>query len=592
MNFSDFLFTSHFFVLYCKMRYHVKREAGACVKVRAREGAIPPSAGAAGNFAHKRAEERKGSRMSNSRPPYDGAGDAGQNPQQPGFSQGNYPPAQGYAPNGGYAPNDAYGQGYAPQNGYGQQQYGQQGYADYQQQPYGQQGYQQPYGQQEYQQPYGQQGYQQPYGQGYEQQGYQQPYAQQPYQQQPYDQQGFVQPGGYQQPYEQQGYQQPNPAYNQQGYSQQNPQETDLPPEQQYAQYTPDGQRVYPTSGRSGFRVQPAAHREIPWDTIAKVLMFGVLPILFILSMVFAWTAVKWVVLVGAVASIAALWLRELVTPNARLVLSLLLASAAVVCLVSALATNAANNQNPAQPNQSSQMQQGSTSGNNLDVNLTATDTPNPAPTPTATPVDDSEECYAQLHSFFTLWKNNAISQMVNLTAPSWRSSIKGGTDAVTQKLFGEVLTNRTPVSWDFTAITGTSNDIARMVTVRAVINKNNTLGESIYLWKVRMVKEDGVWYVDPATLQSNEQESTATPTNALATQPVLNTSHPDLLIYYNPEGGTYYHIDPNCESLNPKYRPLSGVIKWSQIEDDPYDKLEQCKRCGAPLREKKDNAN
>lgn len=569
------------------MRYHVKRDSGACVKVRAREGAIPPSAGAAGNFAHNRAEERKESRMSNSRPPYDGAGDAGQNPQQPGFSQGNYPPAQGYAPNGGYAPNDAYGQGYAPQNGYGQPQYGQQGYADYQQ-PYGQQGYQQPYGQQGYQQPYDQQGYQQPYGQ----QGYQQPYAQQPYQQQPYDQQGFVQPGGYQQPYEQQGYSQPNPAYNQQGYSQQNPQETDLPPEQQYAQYTPDGQRVYPTSGRSGFRVQPAAHREIPWDTIAKVLMFGVLPILFILSMVFAWTAVKWVVLVGAVASIAAMWLRELVTPNARLVLSLLLASAAVVCLVSALATNAADNQNPAQPNQSGQMQQGSTSGNNLDVNLTATDTPNPAPTPTATPVDDSEECYAQLHSFFTLWKNNAISQMVNLTAPSWRSSIKGGTDAVTQKLFGEVLTNRTPVSWDFTAITGTSNDIARMVTVRAVINKNNTLGESVYLWKVRMVKEDGVWYVDPATLQSNEQESTATPTNALATQPVLNTSHPDLLIYYNPEGGTYYHIDPNCESLNPKYRPLSGVIKWSQIEDDPYDKLEQCKRCGAPLREKKDNAN
>ena len=545
---------------------------------------MPSAQGAAGNFAHNRAEERKGSRMSNSRPPYDGAGDAGQNPQQPGFSQGNYPPAQGYAPNGGYAPNDAYGQGYAPQNGYGQPQYGQQGYADYQQ-PYGQQGYQQPYGQQGYeqqgyQQPYGQQGYQQPYGQGYEQQGYQQPYAQQPYQQQPYDQQGFVQPGGYQQPYEQQG------------YSQQNPQETDLPPEQQYAQYTPDGQRVYPTSGRSGFRVQPAARREIPWDTIAKVLMFGVLPILFILSMVFAWTAVKWIVLVGAVASIAAMWLRELVTPNTRLVLSLLLASAAVVCLVSALATNAADNQNPAQPNQSGQMQQGSTSGNNLDVNLTATDTPNPAPTPTATPVDDSEECYAQLHSFFTLWKNNAISQMVNLTAPSWRSSIKGGTDAVTQKLFGEVLTNRTPVSWDFTAITGTSNDIARMVTVRAVINKNNTLGESVYLWKVRMVKEDGVWYVDPATLQSNEQESTATPTNALATQPVLNTSHPDLLIYYNPEGGTYYHIDPNCESLNPKYRPLSGVIKWSQIEDDPYDKLEQCKRCGAPLREKKDNAN
>ena len=217
-------------------------------------------------------------------------------------------------------------------------------------------------------------------------------------------------------------------------------------------------------------------------------------------------------------------------------------------------------------------------------------DTPNPAPTPTATPVDDSEECYAQLHSFFTLWKNNAISQMVNLTAPSWRSSIKGGTDAVTQKLFGEVLTNRTPVSWDFTGITGTSNDIARMVTVRAVINKNNTLGESVYLWKVRMVKEDGVWYVDPATLQSNEQESTATPTNALATQPVLNTSHPDLILYYNQNGGTYYHIDPNCASINQRYRPLTASFKWTQIDDEPYKNLEQCKVCGAPLREDKSN--
>ena len=38
VNFSDLLFTSHFFVLYCKMRYHVKRDSGACVKVRAREG--------------------------------------------------------------------------------------------------------------------------------------------------------------------------------------------------------------------------------------------------------------------------------------------------------------------------------------------------------------------------------------------------------------------------------------------------------------------------------------------------------------------------------------------------------------------------
>lgn len=58
-----------------------------------------------------------------------------------------------------------------------------------------------------------------------------------------------MQPGGYQQGYEQQGYSQPNPAYNQQEYGQQNPQETDLPPEQQYAQYTPTVSACTPRRG-------------------------------------------------------------------------------------------------------------------------------------------------------------------------------------------------------------------------------------------------------------------------------------------------------------------------------------------------------
>lgn len=100
------------------------------------------------------------------------------------------------------------------------------------------------------------------------------------------------------------------------------------------------------------------------------------------------------------------------------------------------------------------------------------------------------------------------------------------------------------------------------MVTVRAVINKNNTLGESIYLWKVRMVKEDGVWYVDPATLQSNEQESTATPTNALATQPVLNTSHPDLILYYNPKRRNVLPHRPELRVHQSAVSPADGILQ------------------------------
>lgn len=224
--------------------------------------------------------------MSNSRPPYDGAGDAGQNPQQPGFSQGNYPPAQGYAPNGGYAPNDAYGQGYAPQNGYGQPQYGQQGYADYQQ----------PMVSRDTSSHTVSKVISSRMGRAMSRRAISSHTPSSLISSSRMTSRGLCSPAGISSPTSSRGISR--------GTASRIRRKRDLPPEQQYAQYTPDGQRVYPTSGRSGFRVQPAAHREIPWDTIAKVLMFGVLPILFILSMVFAWTAVKWVVLVGAVASI------------------------------------------------------------------------------------------------------------------------------------------------------------------------------------------------------------------------------------------------------------------------------------------------
>lgn len=538
--------------------------------------------------------------MSNNRPPHDGQ----ENPYQGNPYQGNSYQGSPYQGNS-YQP-DAYQQGYGYQDmnaGYqeqGQAYQGQgyqnqgmgyqppvQGYADqgmgYQQQgqAYPEQGagyQQQPY--QPQNAPYQGYGYQ---GQNAPYQGQGNPYpdyTQTPngYGQQSYDQQGFVQPAW-------NGTQQQAPMY---GGAQ------EMPPE--YPQYTQEGQRYYPVSGRSGFHVQKVEKKEIPWDTIARIAMLGVLPVLFVLSMIFSFTVGKWVVLIGAIVSVTAMWLREMYTPNARLILSLLLVCAAIVCLVSTASPNE-EEQQTTQMNQGNMhvlaqngaVQNGNTSsdGNYLGVSLTTTEVPPEAPTPTPEPEDDSDECYAQLHSFFTLWKNNAVGQMVNLTAPSWRKTIKGGTtEAVETALFSQILNNRTPVEWTFENITGTSSDSSRKVTVRAVINKNNTLANSVYMWKVLMVKEDGVWYVDPLSLQSNEQESTATPTNAKATQPVLNTSHPDLVLYYNPEGGTKYHIDPNCPSTNKKYLPFSGSFKYSEINHSPYSELKQCSECGAPLRE------
>ena len=126
------------------------------------------------------------------------------------------------------------GMAYGQQNIGQQQPYGQQSFNQQPQQPYGQQNFnqpQQPYGQQNFnqqpQQPYGQQNFnqqpQQPYGQQNFNQQPQQPYGQQNFNQQPqqpYGQQNFNQQP--QQPYGQQNFnQQPQQPYGQQNFNQQ-----------------------------------------------------------------------------------------------------------------------------------------------------------------------------------------------------------------------------------------------------------------------------------------------------------------------------------------------------------------------------------
>ena len=100
------------------------------------------------------------------------------------------------------------------------------------------------------------------------------------------------------------------------------------------------------------------------------------------------------------------------------------------------------------------------------------------------------------------------------------------------------------------------------------------------------MVKENNEWYIDPQSLQSYETETTPdpklTPEPEITAEPETNNSTP---LYYNPNGGEYYHRDQNCRDVNPKFLPLAGTFTFGQINDEPYSKLKRCNVCGAPLR-------
>ena len=58
-----------------------------------------------------------------------------------------------------------------------------------------------------------------------------------------------------------------------------------------------------------------------------------------------------------------------------------------------------------------------------------------------------------------------------------------------------------------------------------------------------------------------------------------------ELVLYYNPEGGTRYHTDKNCLSTNPRYLPFSGQFTYAEVNDEAYAQLQPCNVCDAPLR-------
>ena len=96
--------------------------------------------------------------------------------------------------------------------------------------------------------------------------------------------------------------------------------------------------------------------------------------------------------------------------------------------------------------------------------------------------------------------------------------------------------------------------------------------------------QENNDWFIDPESLRSYKKIETADPN---ITPEVKRTEEPptdpNTMLYYNPDGGKLYHLDPNCKSANPKNLPFKGSFRYSQLGEHPD--LNRCTQCRAPLR-------
>lgn len=55
--------------------------------------------------------------------------------------------------------------------------------------------------------------------------------------------------------------------------------------------------------------------------------------------------------------------------------------------------------------------------------------------------------------------------------------------------------------------------------------------------------------------------------------------------LYYNPDGGSYYHSTDMCPGIRDAYLPLAGTFTYGQLEDSAYASLTMCPNCIPPLR-------
>jgi hypothetical protein len=145
-------------------------------------------------------------------------------------------------------------------------------------------------------------------------------------------------------------------------------------------------------------------------------------------------------------------------------------------------------------------------------------------------------------------------------------------------------MANRTPKDYAVESVSGTEYDTSRTVTVVSTMDRNNGKDPVKYRLSIIMVNEGDEWYVDPQSLQTYEAADTPDPSITETPSPTETPAiYPDTVLYYNPSGGEYYHLDQNCKRINERYLPLQGHFKYSELTNDKYSKLKPCAICGAP---------
>ena len=193
-------------------------------------------------------------------------------------------------------------------------------------------------------------------------------------------------------------------------------------------------------------------------------------------------------------------------------------------------------------------------------------------------------EVLEEMEKLFDRWASDDLDGMLAYCMPEWQLK----QESAKTTLFS-LLLNRTPRSVTIGGITPAEpEDTFRRVLVDTEMDRHNGEDPAHFLLVIWMVRSgDGLWYFDPGCLENPDRLDLVTQAEPTPDPAALEQfgDSADTVLYYNPTGGEYYHRDPNCKNVNPKFRPLAGSFRFYEINDEPYCHLKRCNVCGAPIR-------
>ena len=190
-----------------------------------------------------------------------------------------------------------------------------------------------------------------------------------------------------------------------------------------------------------------------------------------------------------------------------------------------------------------------------------------------------------RLRAFFYYWNADEPDEMLALCATEWQNGTENPGAALAALTDG-----RYPKNLMIEHISGTDADTNRTVTAVSLMQPDNSEEPVRYRMSIDLIREGDTWYVYPPSLRNFEAVESQEPADAEARETAGPTAAPAVdpatVLYYHPEGGAYYHLDPNCRRVKDRYLPLKGTFTYAEVNTEPYASLAPCNICGAPGRE------